>query len=178
VRKLHIGCGRAYFPRENGWVNHDVFESTTADIYSDMTRLPFDREYFDLIYVSHVLEHQHRRMILATLSHWHSLLARGGVLRIAVPDFAAVCKRYTETGNLKEVMGLLYGGQNHPKNFHTVAFDEATLTDALMKVGFVSVRHWNWWETEHAKFDDYSQAVLPHMDPNGMSVSLNMEATR
>ncbi len=179
MRKLHIGCGRAYLPREDGWVNHDVFESTRADIYSDMTALPFEREYFDLIYCSHVLEHQHRHMVLATLSHWHSLLCRGGVLRLAVPDFAAVCARYTQTGDLKELMGLLYGGQNHPKNFHTVAFDDKTLTESLYKVGFKLVRLWDWRETEHAQFDDYSQAFLPAFDKdNGLLMSLNLEAVK
>lgn len=178
MRKLHIGCGKAYLPRENGWINHDVFESTRADIYSDMTALPFDRGYFDLIYCSHVLEHQHRRMILATLSHWHSLLGRGGVLRLAVPDFAAVCQRYQETKDLKELVGLLYGGQDHPKNFHTMAFDEATLTEALVRAGFIGVRHWDWRTTEHANYDDYSQAYLPAFEKtNGLLVSLNLEAT-
>lgn len=179
MRKLHIGCGKTYLPRENGWINHDVFESTRADIYSDMTALPFDRGYFDLIYSSHVLEHQHRHMVLATLSHWHSLLGLDGILRLAVPDFAACCARYRQTEDLKEIIGLLYGGQNHPKNFHTMAFDEKTLTEALLRVGFKSVRRWLWRETEHAEFDDYASAVLPHLDrKNGMSVSLNLEAVK
>lgn len=177
MRKLHIGCGKAYLPRELGWVNHDVFESTRADIYSDMTALPFDRGYFDLIYSSHVLEHQHRHMVLATLSHWRSLLGQAGVLRLAVPDFAAVCARYRQTEDLKEILGLIYGGQNHPKNFHTMAFDEKTLSESLLRVGFRSVAPWDWRKTEHADFDDYASAVLPHMDrKNGVSVSLNLEA--
>lgn len=179
TRKLHIGCGKVYLPPDEGWINCDLFSSVQADIYADMTALPFDRESFDLLMASHVLEHCQRNMILATLGHWRSLLKRGGTLRLAVPDFGAVVKRYVKTGNLPEVTGLLYGGQNHPRNVHTMTFDEKTLTEALYKVGFASVRAWDWRSTEHSKYDDYSQAYLPHMDKeNGMLMSLNLEAIK
>lgn len=174
IEKLHIGCGKVYIP---GFVNVDIFSSVHADVYADMTALPFERGRFDLIYASHVLEHAHRHMVLATLTHWHDLLKMGGKLKVAVPNFAAVVARYTKTQNLAEVMGLLYGGQNHPKNHHFIAFDYTTLADALRKVGFRGVRAWNWKTSEHSQFDDYSQCYLPHMDKeNGKLMSLNIQA--
>lgn len=176
MKRLHIGCGKAYLP---GWVNLDLFSSVKADVYADLAALPFDRGSFDLIYSSHVLEHVHRHTTIATLGHWRDLLVDGGVLRLAVPDFDAVCRRYTKTRGLPELMGLLYGGQNHPKNNHFVTFDRATLTDALFKAGFSAVRDWNWRETDHAAFDDFSQCYLPHMDKeNGALMSLNLEAVK
>lgn len=179
LRKLSIGCGKAFFPREQGWTNLDLFESVQADVYADMTALPFDRNMFDLVYASHVLEHAHRRCILATLSHWRDILKPGGILRLAVPDFEACVDWYNRTKDLPSLIGLLYGGQNHPKNSHTIAFDRKTLTEALYKVGFEKVRKWEWRTTEHAEFDDYSQAYLPSMDKDrGLLVSLNLEANR
>ena len=141
--------------------------------------MPFDPGTFDLIYASHVLEHVHRHQIVATLFHWAQTLKEGGVLRLAVPDFDAVVRRYQSTKNLPELMGLLYGGQNHPKNNHFVTFDEATLRDSLKRAGLTRVRPWDWRTTEHAEYDDFSQAYLPHMaKQDGILMSLNLEATK
>jgi predicted SAM-dependent methyltransferase len=176
MNKLHIGCGRNYIP---GWTNLDLFSSVKADVYADIAALPFDRGSFDLVYASHVLEHTHRFAVVATLSHWRSLLNPGGILRLAVPDFAAVVQWYNRTGNLDDVMGLLYGRQDMHLNRHTVAFDENTLRRDLVRAGFETVRRWDWRETEHAAFDDYSQCYLNHMDKeNGTLMSLNMEAVK
>lgn len=175
MKKLHIGCGKTYLP---GWTNVDIFSSVKADTYADMSALPFDRESFDIIYACHVLEHAHRHMVVAVLTHWHDLLKKGGILRLAVPNFEAVVEWYTKTGNLDDVMGLLYGGQGYHLNRHTVTFDHKTLNRDLTRAGFWIVRQWNWKDTDHAKYDDYSQAFLPHLNKSGLLMSLNMEAIK
>lgn len=175
TKKLNIGVGKCYLPREQGWTNVDIFSSVNADVYADMAALPFEPHSFDLLYASHVLEHSHRATVLAILSHWRHLLKPGGILRLAVPDFRAIVERYNETQKLPELLGLLYGGQNHPKNVHTVAFDFHTLSLALLNAGFKEVRTWDWKETEHKNFDDFSQAFLPHLDKTGKLMSLNVE---
>lgn len=175
MNKLHIGCGKCYLP---GWTNVDLFSNSKADLYCDMMRLPYKPETFDLIYASHVLEHSHRHAVVAILHDWRQMLKPGGILRLAVPDFAAVVRRYVQTGDLPELTGLLYGGQNHPLNVHTIAFDKKTLTTALRQAGFGVVREWDWRKTEHSEFDDYSQAYLPSMQKDtGLLMSLNLEAT-
>lgn len=179
MKKLSIGCGKCYLPPSEGWTNLDLFSSVHADVYADMSALPFEKNTFDLAYISHVLEHCQRHCILATLAHWRDVLKPGGTLRIAVPDFAAAVKWYNGTKDLPSLIGILYGGQNHPKNSHTIIFDEKTLTEALTKVGFVNVRRWDWRVTEHRDYDDYSQCFLPHLDKeNGLLMSLNLEATK
>jgi predicted SAM-dependent methyltransferase len=176
ARKLHIGAGRVYLP---GFINVDIFDTHHADLYCDLTSLPWEKATFDLIYASHVLEHVHRRQVTATLFAWGQMLRPGGILRLAVPDFSAVTKRYSDTGNLTELLGLLYGGQNHPKNNHFIVFDFMSLREHLLKAGFSKVHPWDWKKTEHTEFDDYSQCFLPHMDKdNGMLMSLNMEAVK
>lgn len=176
IDKLHLGAGKCYLP---GFLNIDIFSSVKADAYYNMTALPYPTEYFSCIYASHCLEHIQRHMVLATLAHWHSLLKKGGVLRVAVPNFKAVCERYLEKENLAEVTGFMVGGQNHPLNVHTVIFDEKMLTDCLIRAGFSHVHWWDWRTTEHAQYDDYSRAMLPHMDfDNGKLMSLNLEAIK
>lgn len=184
MKKLHIGCGKVYLP---GFINVDIFDSVHADLYCDMMRLPFDSNSFDLVYSSHCLEHCHRHTIVATLHHWREILKPGGVLRLAVPHFAAAVVWYQKTGNLDDIMGLIFGGQTHPRNNHFVAFDKASLENSLRRAGFdKDIRFWDWRTTEHSAFDDYSQAYLP-ADPvtrkpmdkeNGLLVSLNLEATK
>lgn len=176
MNKLHLGPGKVYLP---GFTNVDIFSSVKADAYADCTALPYEKETFDLIYASHILEHVHRHMVVATLSHWRSLLKTGGVLRLAVPNFEAVTQWYAKTGELEDVMGLLYGGQNFHLNRHTVTFDSKYLSRMLTMAGFNHIRYWDWRKTEHADFDDYSQAYLPKLDKeNGMLMSLNMEAVK
>lgn len=176
MKKLHLGSGKVYIP---GFTNVDIFTSCRADEYADVTSLPYEKESFDLIYASHILEHVHRHMVVATLTHWRSLLRPAGKLRLAVPNFEAIAEWYTVNQDLDSVMGLLYGGQNYHLNRHTVAFDNWNLTRDLLKAGFTEVQAWNWRTTEHADYDDYSQCYLPHMDKeDGMLMSLNLEATK
>jgi len=176
LNKLHLGCGKAYI---EGWTNVDLFSNVKADIYADIQALPLPRNHFHLIYASHVLEHVQRHTVIATLTHWKDLLVSGGVLRLAVPNFDAVVDRYCNEANLDEVMGLLYGGQNHPKNYHFITFNERTLHRDLKRAGFGDVRNWDWRTTEHRNVDDFSQCYLPHMEKEtGTLMSLNMEAVK
>lgn len=175
MKKLHLGSGKVYIP---GWTNVDIFSNCKADEYADVTSLPYDKQSFDLVYASHILEHVHRHMVLATLTHWRTLLVPGGTLRLAVPNFRAVCEHYMETSDLPVLIGLLYGGQNYHLNRHTITFDSNTLTKYLVQAGFSEVRAWDWRKTDHSDHDDYSQSYLPHLNKNGRLMSLNLEAVR
>ena len=58
-------------------------------------------------------------------------------------------------------------------------YDKKYLTEILEKCGFGDIHEWNWRETEHNMYDDYSQSYLPHMDKeNGMLMSLNLEGRK
>jgi hypothetical protein len=42
-----------------------------------------------------------------------------------------------------------------------------------------NVVEYDWRKTEHSKFDDHSQAYIPHMDKDhGTLISLNVECTK
>ena len=178
--KLHLGCGPRFIP---GFVHVDVQPYPHIDLVSDVARL--DRiadASVDLIYASHVLEHFGRWEFRAVLTEWRRVLKPGGVLRLAVPDFAACAKLYYENGladGLNGLMGLICGGQRDAHDFHRMVFDEAFLTHELVGLGFRQVRRWDWRQTEHADIDDYSQSYLPHLDKSrGSLMSLNLEALR
>lgn len=178
--KVHLGCGVKHIP---GWYHVDALPLDHVDHVGRVEDLSFIPDNTSkLIYACHVLEHFGRNTYKDALREWCRVLAPGGVLRIAVPDFAAAASLYM-SGNLargiEDVRGLVTGGQRDQYDFHGMIFDEKSLTEALKECGFSQVRHWDWRTTEHAAMDDYSQAYMPHMDKdNGTLVSLNLEAVK
>jgi predicted SAM-dependent methyltransferase len=139
----------------------------------------FEDNSVDLIYSSHTLEHFWRHQIEDVLKEWYRVLKPSGVLRIAIPDFEKIVEVYLKTKDLKLVMGLLYGRQDYPENTHFVAFDYSYLTEVLVKAGFRNIHRYDWRETIHKDYDDYSQAYIPHMDKqHGILVSLNVECEK
>jgi predicted SAM-dependent methyltransferase len=178
--KIHLGCGSKHFP---GWYHVDALSYPHVDhigAVEDLSFIPDDSA--QIVYACHVLEHFGRKTYLETLKEWHRVVAPGGLLRIAVPDFAVAARLYM-TGTLprgiEDVRGLVSGGQRDQYDFHGMIFDESSLGNALKEAGFATVRLWDWRMTEHAQFDDYSQAYMPHMDKtNGTLVSLNIEAVK
>jgi len=178
--KLHLGCGRKYIP---GFFHVDILPIPHVDRVTPAERLDFlESNSVDLIYACHLLEHYGRHELGAVLAEWYRVLRPGGVLRLAVPDFAAVCHMYDSEG-LKDgysgLVGLVCGGQRNGGDYHKVIFDERFLTYLLNKTGFREARRWDWRCTEHADIDDYSQAYLPHLDKEtGMLMSLNLEGVK
>ena len=66
-----------------------------------------------------------------------------------------------------------------PPFYHKTVYDYASLKTILYDCGFKSVSKYDWRDTDHAEFDDHSQAYLPHMDKdNGTLISLNVEAVK
>lgn len=177
AKKLHLGCGSKHIP---GWFHVDALDYPHVDHRGPVEDLSFLSDgSVEMIYAAHVLEHFGRRTYMDVLREWRRVLMPGGVLRLAVPDFAAAARLYlsgTLPRGIEDVRGLVAGGQRDQYDFHGMIFDEADLTVALRNAGFSSVRQWNWRTTEHSWLDDYSQAYIPHMDKEGGTlVSLNLE---
>lgn len=60
---------------------------------------------------------------------------------------------------------------------HGMIFDRSVLQEILLRSGFRSIKEWDWRQTEHFEYDDFSQAYLPHMQKDqGSLMSLNIEA--
>jgi predicted SAM-dependent methyltransferase len=175
--KLHLGCGKRYIP---GFIHIDAVDYPHVDHVATIDNLSFIQDgTVDLIYNCHVLEHFKRRDVDRVLAEWFRVLKPRGVLRVSVPDFAALCEIYQRYQKLDLVVGALFGRQDYLYNIHYNVFDFPALSEQLERAGFTDVHRYDWRETEHASIDDYSQAYIPHMDKeNGMLISLNVECAK
>jgi predicted SAM-dependent methyltransferase len=178
MKKLHLGCGTVRIP---GYINVDIQPRVSVDVVSDVRDLPFDKNSFDLIYSCAVIEHFGRHEWKDLLAYWSQFLKSGGILRLSTNDFDACVARYIENKNLKELLGILIGGQKDPWDKHGMIFTYEILKEGLEELGFYHVCRYHWQETDYGQMgvDDFSQAYLPHMDKvNGRLMVLNVEATK
>jgi predicted SAM-dependent methyltransferase len=177
--KINLGCGRRNFGED--WHHIDGADYDHLDSH-DIINLPFEDNSVDLIYASHVVGYFNRTEIIKILNKWKSKLKPGGTLRLAVPNFKAIAKLYIEKNiSLNTFLGPLYGEMKMGKNFifHKTIYDFDSLKKLLNEVGFHSMGHYLWQETEHGIFDDHSQAYIPHMDKEkGTLISLNIEVKK
>lgn len=178
--KLHIGCGEKFLP---GYKHLDAREFSHVDyVTDDLSNLSmFDDETIDEIYACHILEHFTREEIRneTILKEWNRILKKGGILRLAVPNFEAIVEEYLSSKNLELIMGLLYGGQDYEYNFHFQTYDFKRISNILNHAGFSQVTTYDWKEFLPEDYDDFSRAYLPHMDfDNGRLMSLNIIATK
>lgn len=177
--RLHIGCGKRNFGPD--WTHIDGGNFSHLDSH-DIAIPGYDDNSVDLIYASHLISYFDREEVLPLLKRWHSKLKPGGILRVAVPDFDHLMMAINFYGyKLKDILGPLYGKMqmnDHPI-YHKTVYDYHDLKEVLRNAGFSHVRRYNWRDTDHAQFDDHSQAYLPHMDKeHGMLISLNVEAVK
>ena len=182
--KLHLGCGKRYIP---GFIHVDLCDMTHIDYRHSVDSLPmFQDGTVELIYASHVFEYFDRQQAASVLAEWHRVLRRGGVLRLAVPDFKALVEVYHQTGKLNNILGSLYGRMavesgtdNQQIIYHRTVYDFPSLERLLEENGFTNVHRYDWRQTIHKDYDDFSQAYFPHIEKDhGLLISLNVEATQ
>jgi predicted SAM-dependent methyltransferase len=176
-KQLHIGCGNRYIP---GMIHVDIRNFPHVDYVTGADKLyMFKDNSIDLIYCCHLLEHFRRSQMHLVLKEWYRVLKSGGTLRLAVPDFEKLVEVYSTTKDIRLVIGPIVGRQDFPENTHYMIFDLASLSELLIEVGFKNIHRYDWKQTIHRDYDDYSQAYLPHMDKeNGILISLNLEAEK
>jgi len=181
--KLHLGCGKRDF---EGWINVDLADFPHVHHTSSVNDLSmFEDQSADIIYSSHTLEYFDRNEAVNVLTEWQRVLKIGGILRIAVPNFEALIKVYKQTNDISYILGPMYGKMAVSSNaeveniYHKTTYDFESLSKLLVSVGYKNIIKYDWRKTEHANYDDHSQAYFPHMDKtNGLLVSLNIEATK
>jgi predicted SAM-dependent methyltransferase len=138
-------------------------------------------ESVELIYACHVLEYFDREEVGSILEEWNRTLVPDGILRVAVPNFEVLIKAYRRFGQLDLIHGPLYGRWEVGDRvlYHRTVYNFATLRETLESAGFYGVCKYDWRETIHRDYDDYSQAYLPHMDKEeGLLISLNVECKK
>lgn len=137
------------------------------------------------IYSSHALEYLTRKEARLALQEWFRVMTPGGALFVSVPDFDSLISIYTEYSNLSQILGPLFGIWENLKLAQTIQhktiYNEQDLSQALMQTGFVDILKFNpiqYLEQIDPKYDDYSLAFVPHMDRDGIPVSLSMSARK
>ena len=131
--KLNLGAGSA--PIE-GYVNLD--HKTDDEIYP----LKIEDNSVDEVRASHVLEHFSHHIVADVIAEWVRVLKPGGVLKIAVPDFEWIARKYLDGADVP-IQGYLMGGQVDGDDFHATVFDQEALAELLTKAGLVDITVWN-----------------------------------
>jgi len=178
--KLHLGCGKRDFGLD--WDHIDISTEYSHIKSYDVVHIPYDDNSVDLIYASHLLEYFDRdEAEHVVLPLWRKALKPGGILRVAVPDFEPISRLYQAGFDLSYFVGPLYGKMvvNKQIIYHKTVYDYKSMIKLLIDSGFGSIRKYNWRTTEHSKFDDHSQAFIPHMEKDrGILISLNVEGVK
>lgn len=176
--RLHLGCGNI---KLDGFCNVDVLHTIAVDVVDDIRLLKrFPNNSAQEIYACHVLEHFAHHEIEPILKRWFEILAPGGVLRISVPDIDRIVRIYHknfkhfETPGHSPWIGLIYGGQSTPYDYHKTGFNACWLKYLLEGNGYVECIEYPHEPHFVTGAEDASLAK----EPFGEFFSLNMSAEK
>src|SRR2546423_1246888 len=130
--KIHLGCGKRHIP---GFVHVDQVSFPHVDYVQDIRQLAnFADGSASLLYACQVIEYFDQHEVETVLTEWKRVLARDGVLRLSVPNFAVISKLYQAGMKLDWFIGTLYGripDENGGWVFHKTTYDEPSLRALL-----------------------------------------------
>jgi SAM-dependent methyltransferase len=148
-RRIEIGSGSRPQP---GYIHVDIsLTAAHVEFFGSADSLPFRSDWAEEITAVHVLEHVHPSRLRATLGEWHRVLEPGGLLRVHVPDSAALMRLYLDAPLEKRwsIIGALLGMYANPSVArpedlshgcdHQVLFDAMLLSALLRDAGFEQV---------------------------------------
>jgi SAM-dependent methyltransferase len=96
MQLLNAGCGTHY---AKGWVNCDVWESDTTKPDVKVTAgqpYPFEDNYFDAIYLGHVIEHIDWGLLPAFLDDMRRIAKPGAPVLVVGPDIVKTIQRWSD----------------------------------------------------------------------------------
>jgi len=178
AKRLHLGCGNIRLP---DFCNVDILTTSAVDVVSDISKLDnFADDSIELIYACHVLEHFSHDDAVNVLRRWFDVLAPGGELRVSVPDIDRIVKIYHDnwqhfqTPGHSPWIGLLYGGQGDPYDFHKTGFNLCWMRHLLEGIGYTQVEEYPHEPHFVCGVVDASLAK----EPFGQFLSLNVVARK
>jgi len=178
--KLHLGCGWRNFGKD--WIHVDNGDYNHLDYNCNVSLLPFNNNFADIIYASHVIGYFDRDEIIDVFKEWYRVLKPNGVLRIATPDIESISNLYNNKNyQIENFLGPIFGKMKMGNNiiYHKTIYDFDSLKNILNGINFKNVKKYDWRNTDHSQFDDHSQSYLPHMNKkNGQLISLNIECNK
>lgn len=148
-RRIEIGSGSRPQP---GYIHVDISPvAAHVEFFDSADSLPFRSEWAEEVAAVHVLEHVHPARLTVTLREWYRVLEPGGLLRVHVPDSAALMRLYLDSPLEKRwsIISALLGMYGNPSVSrpedisqdcdHQVLFDAMLLTALLDGAGFEHV---------------------------------------
>lgn len=167
VEGLNLGSRNRAIP---GFLSMDCDAHEGVDIVGDISDLSrFEDGSVGEIYASHCFEHFPHTRSLAVLKEWHRVLAPGGKLYIAVPDFERCVELYQALGMTQWLQDYVSGGQEYATAYHYAIFDEAKLSALLAEAGFSDS-----FRVEEFPIGDPADCSNLRSNMDGMPISLNM----
>jgi len=181
--KLHLGSAKR---RLRGFLNIDKEYSDGVDLVTDVRDLSaFTDSSVSEIYSSHTLEYFDRDEVGSVLTEWSRVLIPGGRLFVTVPDLKQLIKIYHQTGDIRYVLGPLFGKWKNENNgetlYHRTVWDYPSLKQSLEDSGFISVSGFDpvhYLGSIDGNFGDCSLAFFPHMERTGIPVSLSLQCIK
>jgi len=134
---LEIGCGENKVFKNS--IGLDIRPLEGVDIVSDARKLPFEDNYFDHVYSSHVLEHFSHNEVKQVLREWIRVLKYGGIFEVRCPDFRIRTFIFALRPNWKDIKNI-YGGQDYPQDYHLCGFSYSLLKGLLVDLGLVNIK--------------------------------------
>lgn len=177
--RLHLGCGAVHV---EGYLNIDAtYGAKAADFVCDLMALDrcFSPAGIEAVYACHVLEHFSTKEAQTLLRKLWTLLAVGGELRLSVPDLDRIVRIYMnnwehfQTPGNSPWVGLIYGGQGTPYDFHKTGFNFCWMKYLLQEAGFSNI--------EEYPHDPHPLGIVDASlakEPFGEYLSLNVRATK
>jgi predicted SAM-dependent methyltransferase len=130
--KLNLGSGNYEM------VGYDNIDRKKG---SEVYPLAYADNSVDEIRASHILEHFGFVEAKAVLIDWVNKLKPGGILKIAVPDFEKIAKKYF-INNESNFAAYLMGGQLDENDYHKSCFDKKILKSAMESIGLTAIIEW------------------------------------
>ncbi len=138
--RLNLGCGS---DKKEGYVNIDSNPKFNPDRLADVRNLIFPTNEVDEILARDILEHIPIADCESTLKNWHRILKPGGRLIIQVPNLRFLSEEIKDSNDPEVLimwMRRIFGGQDHPGNYHNNGFTPEILKYLLEKIGFRKIK--------------------------------------
>jgi len=131
VRILDVGCGSdSVAAKVFDWIEDkevvrlDGNPDNNPEILHDITEpLPPElHNSFDIVYMSHVLEHIDRVKVIDTFRYVISAVKNLGEVWVIVPALEWAANEIIQKRDGIHVQGMIFGGQNAPLDYHRCGF--------------------------------------------------------